>query len=337
MPPQRLWWLLAVVALAAGYVGAQFWRRRAAVRFTQVDLLDKVAPSRPGWRRHVVAGVQLLGLAAGVVAIARPITTTTERTEAEGRILLMFDVSLSMQATDVQPSRLDAAKEAARKFVDQVAPDVEVGLISFSGNVNIEVDPTLDRGRLDDGIGDLELAESTAIGDALSVGTRLLVQEAGDAASNGKAPGAIVLLSDGETTVGQPTEDGAEQAADAKIPVFTIAFGTESGSITDPQSGETVPVPVKPEPLAGDGRHDRRHGLHGRHRRRAQRRLREDPVGDRRHPRRRGAADQRADVAVGGHRPPADRHLDGRRHVVAPRHDLVRGRSRRRPDLRTVQ
>jgi len=249
LAPQRLWWLLAVVALAAGYVGAQFWRRRATVRFTQVDLLDKVAPSRPGWRRHVVAGVQLLGLAAGVVAIARPITTTTERTEAEGRILLMFDVSLSMEATDVQPSRLDAAKEAARKFVDQVAPDVEVGLISFSGNVNIEVDPTLDRGRLDDGIGNLELAESTAIGDALAVGTRLLVQEAGDAASNGKAPGAIVLLSDGETTVGQPTADGAQQAADAKIPVFTIAFGTDGGSITDPQSGEQVPVPVKPEPL----------------------------------------------------------------------------------------
>jgi Ca-activated chloride channel family protein len=249
LAPQRLWWLLAVVALAAGYVGAQFWRRRATVRFTQVDLLDKVAPSRPGWRRHVVAGVQLLGLAAGVVAISRPITTTTERTQAEGRILLMFDVSLSMEATDVQPSRLDAAKEAARNFVDQVAPDVEVGLISFSGSVNIEVDPTVDRGRLDDGIGNLELAESTAIGDALSVGTRLLVREAGDAASNGKAPGAIVLLSDGETTVGQPTADGAQQAADAKIPVFTIAFGTDSGSIIDPQSGETVPVPVKPEPL----------------------------------------------------------------------------------------
>ncbi len=84
LAPERLWWLLAVVALAAGYVGAQFWRRRATVRFTQVDLLDKVAPSRPGWRRHVVAGVQLLGLAAGVVAIARPITTTTERTQSRG-------------------------------------------------------------------------------------------------------------------------------------------------------------------------------------------------------------------------------------------------------------
>jgi Ca-activated chloride channel homolog len=250
LAPQRLWWLLAVAALAAGYVGVQFWRRRATVRFTQLDLLDKVAPSRPGWRRHVVAGGMLLGLVAGVVAIARPITTTTERTQAEGRILVMFDVSLSMEATDVKPTRLDAAKEAARNFVEQVAPDVEVGLVSFSGSVNVEVDPTTDRKALDNGIDRLQLAESTAIGDALATGTQMLVRLAGDSASNGKAPGAIVLLSDGETTVGLPTEQGAQQAATAKIPVFTIAFGTDSGSITDPQSGQQIPVPVKPGPLA---------------------------------------------------------------------------------------
>jgi Ca-activated chloride channel family protein len=251
LAPWRLWWLLAVVALAAGYVGAQFWRRKATVRFTQIDLLDRVAPERPGWRRHVVAGVQLLGLAAGVVAIARPITMTTERTQAEGRILLMFDVSLSMEATDVEPSRLEAAKLAARTFVDQVAPDVEVGLVSFSGEVSIEVDPTLDRNRLDDGIDGLQLSESTAIGDALATGTSLLVRLAGDSASDeDKAPGAIVLLSDGETTVGLPTETGAQRAADARIPVFTIAFGTDGGSITDPQTGEVIPVPVSPQPLA---------------------------------------------------------------------------------------
>jgi Ca-activated chloride channel homolog len=250
LAPQRLWWLVAVAALAAGYIATQVWRRRATVRFTQIDLLDKVAPSRPGWRRHVVAGGMLVGLVAGVVAIARPITTTTERPQAEGRIMLLFDVSLSMEATDVAPSRIEAAKEAARKFVEQVAPDVEVGLISFSGNVAIEVDPTLDRQRLDDGIDSLQLAESTAIGDALASGTQLLVRLAGDAASSGKAPGAIVLLSDGETTVGQPTEAGAEQAATAKIPVFTIAFGTADGSIIDPQTGQEIPVPVKPEPLA---------------------------------------------------------------------------------------
>ncbi|HEU4841412.1 MAG TPA: VWA domain-containing protein [Ilumatobacteraceae bacterium] len=251
LAPGRLWWLLAVAALAAGYVATQLWGRRATVRFTQVDLLDRVAPSRPGWRRHVVAALMLLGLTAGVVAIARPVSATTERTESEGRIMLLFDVSLSMMATDVAPTRLDAAKEAAREFVDQVDDDVEVGLISFSGNVAVEVEPTLDRDRLDQGIEDLELAESTAIGDALSTGTDLLVRLAGDqdAADEDIAPGALVLLTDGETTVGRDTQDGAQEAADAGVPVFTIAFGTADGSITDPVSGQQLPVPVQPAPL----------------------------------------------------------------------------------------
>ena len=247
----RLWWLLAVVALGVGYVATQLWGRRATVRFTQVDLLDRVAPSRPGWRRHVIAALMLLGLSAGVVAIARPVSASSERTESEGRILLLFDVSLSMMATDVSPTRLDAAKEAARQFVDQVDDDVEVGLISFSGNVTVEVDPTLDRERLDQGIEELELAESTAIGDALATGTNLLVSLADDqdGADEEIAPGAMVLLTDGETTVGRDTQAGAQEAADAGVPVFTIAFGTAEGSITDPVSGEELPVPVQPAPL----------------------------------------------------------------------------------------
>lgn len=245
----RLWWLLAVAALAGGYVATQLWGRRATVRFTQVDLLDRVAPARPGWRRHVVAVLMLLGLGAGVVAIARPVSATTERTESEGRIVLLFDVSLSMMATDVEPTRLDAAKEAAREFVDQVADDIEVGLISFSGNVAVEVEPTLDRERLDEGIDELELAESTAIGDALSTGANLLVRMAGDDRPEDIAPGALVLLTDGETTVGRDTQTGAEEAAEAGVPVFTIAFGTEGGSITDPVTGDELPVPVQPAPL----------------------------------------------------------------------------------------
>lgn len=245
----RLWWLLAVAALGGGYVATQLWGRRATVRFTQVDLLDRVAPSRPGWRRHVIAVLMLLGLAAGVVAIARPVSATTERTESEGRIVVLFDVSLSMMATDVEPTRLDAAKEAAREFVDQVADDIEVGLISFSGNVAVEVEPTLDRGRLDEGIDELELAESTAIGDALATGANLLVRMAGDDRPEDIAPGALVLLTDGETTVGRATQVGAQEAADAGVPVFTIAFGTAGGSITDPTTGEELPVPVQPAPL----------------------------------------------------------------------------------------
>lgn len=256
----RLWWIMGVALLGVAYVFVLQWRKGATVRFTQVELLDEIAPHRPGWRRHVVAGLMLVGLTLGVVAIARPITRSTERTESEGRIMILFDVSLSMEADDVSPTRLAAAKDAAISFVDRVADDIEVGLISFAGTVNTRVQPTLDRGAVVRAIEDLDLDESTAIGDALNAGTELLTSLADDGDEgdgNGTsppdeetlAPGALVLLTDGETTVGRLTEEGAQIAADANVPVFSIAFGTARGTIEDPMTGDILPVPVKPEPL----------------------------------------------------------------------------------------
>ncbi len=260
----RLWWLLAVTLLGIAYVFVLRWRKAATVRFTQIDLLDQIAPSRPNWRRHIVAALQLAGLAVGVVAIARPITVSTERTESEGRIVVAFDVSLSMEAADVDPTRLAAAKEAAIAFVDRVDPSVEVGLVSFAGTVSVDVRPTLDRTQVINAIEGLDLAESTAIGDALATSAELLVDLAAGGADgtdptpgpdvepdeDAVAPGAIVLLTDGETTVGRyTTEEGAAVAAEARVPVFSIAFGTASGTINDPISGEILPVPVFPQPL----------------------------------------------------------------------------------------
>lgn len=249
LAPGRLWLLLAVTVLGAGYLAALRWRRAATVRFTQLELLDKVAPRRPRWRRHVVAVLQVLGLAFAAVAVARPVERSVEDTTTRGRILVLFDVSLSMMAEDVDPTRFEAAQRAARNFVDEVEPGVEVGLIGFSGSVGIDVDPTLDRDTMRRGIDNLELAESTAIGDALSAGTKLLVNAADPDAAADLAPGVMVLLSDGETTVGRLTSEGAREAADAGIPVYTIAFGTDGGSITAPDTGEIVPVPVRPADL----------------------------------------------------------------------------------------
>lgn len=268
LAPGRLWFLLIVAALAIGYVASTLYRQRAALRFTQVELLDSLAPKRPGWRRHVVAGVQLVSLAAAVVAMAQPVRRDTIFPESGGQIMLLFDVSWSMEATDVQPTRLEAAQEQAKTFVDRVRDDVEVGLISFSGVVRTAEEPTLNRTQVENAIDNLQLADSTAIGDALAAGTSELIAGA-NADGNGdgdggdtdgettddtssedeKPPGVIVLLTDGETTIGQPTERGAQQAADADIPVFTIAFGTPGGTIEDPYSGETMPVPIRPEPL----------------------------------------------------------------------------------------
>jgi Ca-activated chloride channel homolog len=256
LEPERLLLLIVVAVLAAAYIATLVWRTAAQVRFTQVDLLDRVVPKRPRWRRHVIAVVQLLGLALAVVAVARPVERTSERTKSEGRILVVFDVSLSMEATDVEPNRIEAAKAAARSFIEEVDADVEVGLVSFAGSVRVEVEPTLDRDRIDRRIEGLDLDFSTAIGDALETSTKLLVdladnsaEEAGTERDDELAPGAIVLLSDGATTVGVPTAEGAATAAEAGIPVFTIAFGTATGTITDPVSGEVVDVAVQPEEL----------------------------------------------------------------------------------------
>jgi Ca-activated chloride channel family protein len=272
LAPGRLWLLVIVAGLAVAYVAVLRWRHGAQVRFTQIDLLDQIAPSRPAWRRHVVAALQLAGLAVAIVAVARPVHRETERTRSEGRILLLFDVSLSMMATDVQPDRLTAAKDAARDFVGEVEPGVEIGLLSFSGVVTVDVAPTLDRDRIQTGIDSLELAESTAIGDAIAAGTRMLESGAGDGGGDesagdgsggsgdgndadtdtddGRPPGVLVVLSDGETTVGRSTSEGADAAAEAEIPVFTIAFGTPDGFIRDPSNGDVVPVPVRPADLA---------------------------------------------------------------------------------------
>jgi Ca-activated chloride channel family protein len=249
LAPGRLWLLLLVAGLAVLYIVVLRWRRGAQVRFTQVDLLDRVAPKRPRWGRHVVAGLQLLGLAFAVVAVARPVDRSTENTTTEGRILVLFDVSLSMMADDVDPRRFEAAQQAARDFVDLVDPGVEIGLIGFSGSVGVDVNPTLDRATMLRGIDNLELAESTAIGDALSAGTKLLVNASDPNDDSELPPGVMVLLSDGETTVGRPTADGATEAAEAGIPVYTIAFGTEDGTIVDPETGDVVPVPVRPADL----------------------------------------------------------------------------------------
>jgi Ca-activated chloride channel family protein len=250
LAPGRLWLLLVVVLLAVAYAVVLRWRRTATVRFTRVDLIDRVAPRRPGWRRHVVAGLMLAGLALAVVATARPVDRSTENVTSDGRILVLFDVSLSMMADDVDPDRFVAAQQAARDFVAEVDDGVEVGLVSFSGVVTVEVDPTLDRAAMDRGIDNLQLDESTAIGDALAAGARLLVNSADPDADPEQAPGVMVLLSDGETTVGRPTAEGTAAAEEAGIPVYTIAFGTEGGVIVDPASGGVVPVPVRPEELA---------------------------------------------------------------------------------------
>jgi Ca-activated chloride channel homolog len=251
LAPGRLLLLVLPVAFLVAYVVVQRRRTRYAVRFTNLDLLDKVAPVRPQWRRHLPAAVLLAGIVAATLGFARPAVATVEATE-NTIVVLALDTSLSMEATDISPSRLDAAKEAATAFVDAVPDGVKVGIVGFDGQARELLAPTTNLDAARRTIDRLRLGQGTAIGEAVLVSLDAIDQaraDAGAAPAAGDEPFAtIVLLSDGETTQGRPNEEGAAAATEAGIAVNTIAFGTDAGVVTAP-TGEQVAVPVNREAL----------------------------------------------------------------------------------------
>jgi Ca-activated chloride channel family protein len=248
LSPWRLLLLLAVVALAVVYVVFQRRRSAYAVRFTNLELLESVAPKRPGWRRHLTAGLQLLALATLVVAFAQP-THEVKVPRERATVVLAIDTSLSMEATDVKPDRISAAKAAATSFLNDVPAEVNVGLVSFSGTSQLEVAPTTDRKAVADAIDQLELGEGTAIGSAIDTSLDALgtVPPAPDGST---VPAAVVVMSDGTTTMGVANSEAAQRAEEEGVPVSTIAFGTPQGTVTIPETGETVQVPVDAQALA---------------------------------------------------------------------------------------
>lgn len=247
LAPERLLLLAAVVALAAVYVAVQLRRDRYAVRFTNLALLDVVAPERPGWwRRHLPAAAFLLAAVALVVAFARP--ARDERVPRErATVMMAIDTSLSMQAEDIAPDRITAAKAAAADFVDLLPDTINVGLVSFDGVARLEVPPTTEHQQVQDAIAELELHESTAIGEAIYACLDA-IDSMPPAPDGAPVPGRIVLMSDGETTVGRPNEEAAHEAAAVDVPVSTIAFGTDDGMVT--VDGTAITVPVDEDALA---------------------------------------------------------------------------------------
>ena len=251
------WWLLlliVVAALAVGYVLLLRRRRRDTVRFTNLELLERVAPKRPGWYRHVPAAALIAALAVLTVALAGPMAEArVPRNRAT--VVLVIDVSLSMQATDVEPNRLAAAQVAAKDFADQLTPGINLGLVSFAGTAAVLVSPTPDRAPVKRAVDGLKLSESTATGEAIFAALQSVEtfsQAIAGAAADGPPPARIVLMSDGKQTVPggvMPEEEprgaftAARTAAEAGIPVSTISFGTEYGTI-EINPGERTPVAV---------------------------------------------------------------------------------------------
>lgn len=240
--PDRLLLLLAVAALAVAYLLLQRRRATYEARFADVDLLASVLPRRPGWRRHLPAALLLLTLVALTTGFAKP-TADVRVPRAEATVVVALDVSASMTATDVAPSRIQAAKAAAQAFVRSLPKGFDVGLVSFSGTATVVARPSRDRAALVDAIASLPLGGGTAIGDAVAASV------AAAKAVGSKAPVRLVLLSDGGNTVGQSVDAGAAQAVAAGMPVTTIAYGTPDGVVY--LGGREIPVPVDAQALRG--------------------------------------------------------------------------------------
>ncbi|MBN9102058.1 MULTISPECIES: VWA domain-containing protein [unclassified Pseudonocardia] len=257
------WWLLGllvVAALVVAYVVLLRRRRRDVVKFTNLALLDSVAPKRPGWYRHVPAAALMVALAVLTVALAGP-QAEAKVPRNRATVLLVIDVSLSMRATDVQPSRLAAAQAAAKAFADQLTPGVNLGLVSFAGTAAVLVSPTVDREPVKRAIDGLKLAEATATGEAIFAAMQSVEtfsQALAGGSADGPPPARIVLMSDGGQTVPSGPDaknlprggyTAARAAAQAKIPVSTISFGTDYGSIELDPDKPPVSVAVDDDSL----------------------------------------------------------------------------------------
>jgi len=232
--PYLLVVLLVVPAVALLAWWLQRRRARYTVAFTNLDVLAGVMQSRRPWRSLVPLILFLLALAAAAAAVARPEATVRQAAD-RATVVLLVDVSGSMQANDVKPTRLLAAARAMSLFASKVPDAVRVGLISFSSGPNVLVPPTTDRALLQEGIDLLEPEGGTAIGDGLGVAVQVVKGSVGNdvkRTKDGKIPGAIILLSDGAQTRGTLTPlQGADLAKRAGIRVFTVALGTNHGTL----------------------------------------------------------------------------------------------------------
>ncbi|WP_157248081.1 VWA domain-containing protein [Nonomuraea typhae] len=238
LAPVWLWLLVPVALLALAYVATSVRRSAYAVRFTNLDLLDKVAPKRPRWRRHVPAGALLGMFALLVVGFARP-TAEVQVPRERATIMVAFDVSASMGATDVAPDRFTAAREAATQFVRGLPERFNLGLVTFSSEASVMVPPTTDRAAVFSALNRLTTSSGTAIGEAVYSSLEAIDNLDGEQES---PPAHIVLLSDGSNTTGRGLAEAAAEARSRGVPVTTIAYGTPGGTVE--LQGTEVPVPV---------------------------------------------------------------------------------------------
>jgi Ca-activated chloride channel family protein len=234
---------LALVPLAlAAHVLVRRRARRYAVRYPAVATLAPLLPNASAWRRRLPLALFLASLAALTLALARPHRTVAVPKE-QASIVLVTDVSRSMLAEDVDPNRLEAARSAALRFLEEVPGEARVGLVAFSTDPHTIEEPTDERSEIQALVDGLSADGGTAAGDALAAALGMV-----DGPAEDRPPAAILLLSDGKTTTGRDPIPVARQARRVGVPIHTVALGTRSATIVTPD-GSLLPVPPDPETM----------------------------------------------------------------------------------------
>lgn len=245
--PGRLWLLLLVVAVLGFYLIVS-QRVQSGSRRRGKTRLDLVIPRDSPLKRHISVGASLLAMASLVLAYAQPQAVSPVPRE-RATVVITIDISRSMRAEDVSPSRIQAAQTAAKEFVDMVPASFNVALVTFSGTAQIAAAPTTDRTAVKSAIDAIELEPATAIGEAIYTLLDALQLAPPDPENPDEpAPGAIILLSDGYTNIGRDSGEAARAAKEQGVPIYAIAYGTAGGYVYE--EGVRVPVPVNHAELA---------------------------------------------------------------------------------------
>ena len=254
--PHLLWLLLAIPLLVLLYLWLLRRRKKVTLRFASVALVKQAMGKGPGWRRHVPPALLLAAITVLLVAAARP-TAVVKLPSQQETIILAMDVSGSMRATDVLPTRLVAAQEAAKAFIKELPRNVRIGVVSFAGTAAVVQPPTQNREDVVAAIDRFQLQRGTAIGSGMVLSLATLFPDAGidlsqitgarampgeklgkgDKAKEDVAPvppgsytsGAIILLTDGQRTTGPDPMEAAKMAADRGVKVYSVGIGTKDG------------------------------------------------------------------------------------------------------------
>lgn len=245
--------LLAVLGLVGLYIVVQRARQKRILRFANMELLEKVAPKQPTRWRHLPAILLVSALVLLTVAMAGP-TNDVRIPRNRAVVMLVIDVSQSMRATDVAPSRLVAAQEAAKQFADQLTPGINLGLIAYAGTATVLVSPTTNREATKNGIDKLQLADRTATGEGIFTALQAIATVGAVIGGGDEPPPArVVLMSDGKETVPSNPDNpkgaytAARTAKDQGVPISTVSFGTPYGYVEI--NDQRQPVPVDDEML----------------------------------------------------------------------------------------